>query len=487
MSFAGAPFLFLFLPLVLVCWYALPARGRIPLLVLSSWLFFAWWRIDFLALLLAETLATWLLGRWIIICAPRGRGARALLAVGIILNAGCLAFFKYANFGIQTLNTLFSAAGISALSAARIALPIGISFFTFNAVSYLVDVYRAATPPAESLGQLAAWIAFFPQVTAGPIERFGSFAAQLASPERSFSVFSEGAARFVLGFCKKILVADTVASVVSASFALATPTLADAWLGTAAYTIQIYFDFSGYSDMAIGLGRMLGLRTMENFRAPYLSASIGEFWKRWHISLSSWLRDYLYIPLGGNRRGAARTCLNLMLVMLIGGLWHGSSWTFVLWGAWHGLLLVAERLWGMVRGAPRRAQPGSRAEPGVPRGLPRPVGIALTSIAVAAGWVLFRAPNLSVAVGMYAGMVGVHGLGVSPDLSWQLSRLSLGILAVAMAGTWLGPWMMGRLAAGGRLGRMAAENAWVALLPLFVLGLLKIMAETYAPVLYAQF
>jgi alginate O-acetyltransferase complex protein AlgI len=235
---------------------------------------------------------------------------------------------------------------------------------------------------------------------------------------------------------------------------------------------------------------MLGLRTMENFQAPYLAAGIGEFWKRWHISLSSWLRDYLYIPLGGNRRGTARTCLNLALVMLIGGLWHGSSWTFVLWGGWHGALLVAERLWGARRGAVtertgRRVQ--SRGVGDAPRGLPRPAGVALTSIAVAVGWVLFRAPTVSAAAAMYAGMVGAHGLGVSPDLSWQLSRLSLGILAAAVAGTWLGPWVMSRLAAGGRLARAAAENAWVALLPLFVLGLLKVLAESYAPVLYARF
>ncbi len=480
MSFASAPFLFLFLPLVLVGWYALPSRARAPMLLLASWVFFAWWRVDFLALMLAASAAAWLLGKWIHAAREAGgarpvrrTAPRVLLAAGIILNVGCLAFFKYANFGIDSLNALLAAVPVPPVPGAHIALPVGISFFTFKAVSYLIDVYRGAAGPAGSFVELASYLALFPQVTAGPIERFGPLAAQLRSPERSFASFSEGAARFLLGFCKKILVADTVAAIAGAAFALPRPTLVDAWFGTAAYTIQLYFDFSGYSDMAIGLCRMLGMRTMENFQTPYLSASIGEFWKRWHISLSSWLRDYLYFPLGGNRRGAARTCLNLMLVMLIGGLWHGASWTFVIWGGWHGALLVAERLLG------RGPRPGLR--------LPRPARVAFTSIAVALGWVVFRSPTISTAADMYAGMLGLHGIGMSPDLAWQLPRLSLWILAGAMAAAWLGPWLSGRLAARKGLGQWVAERAWVALLPLFALGLLKIMAESYAPVLYARF
>ncbi len=363
------------------------------------------------------------------------------------------------------------------MPGAHIALPVGISFFTFKAVSYLVDVYTGTAAAAGGFVELAAYVALFPQVTAGPIERFSPFSAQLKSPERSFDSYSEGAARFLLGFCKKILVADTVGPIVNAAFTLPAPTFVDSWIGTAAYTMQIYYDFSGYSDMAIGLCRMLGLKSMENFQAPYLSASIGEFWRRWHISLSSWLRDYVYFPLGGNRRGTTRTYVNLMLVMLIGGLWHGSSWTFVLWGAWHGSLLVVDRL-------RRNARP-----------LPRPLGVALTTVAVAAGWVIFRAPSLAAAAAMYGGMLGLHGAGLSADLGWQLSRLSTFVLAAALVVTWAGPWAMKRMATGGMAGgkawgwlsRWTSGRAWVALLPLFLLGLLKIMAESYAPVLYAKF
>lgn len=463
MAFASAPFLSLFLPLVLVGWYALPGRLRIPFLLLASWVFYAWWRVDFLALVVGLSAVTWLTGRLI-----ASTKSRALLAAGIILNVGCLAFFKYANFGINTLNALLGTAGAPLVPALRIALPAGISFITFKSVSYLVDVYRGTAAPAQSFVELAAYVALFPQVTAGPIERFGPLSEQLRAPERSFASFSQGAVRFLLGFSKKVLVADTVSSLANAAFGLGRPSLADAWLGTAAYAMQLYFDFSGYSDMAIGLCRMLGLKTMENFQTPYLSASIGEFWKRWHISLSSWLRDYLYISFGGSRRGLARTYVNLMLVMLIGGLWHGASWTFVIWGAWHGALLMTERLFG---------RPA----------LPRPAGVALTSLAVLLGWVMFRAPTLAAAGGIYAGMIGLHGLGVSAEMAWQVSRLSLVMLAAALIAVWPGQWLAGRLAAAAPWGVRLVERSWIALLPLFALALLKVLAESYAPVLYGQF
>jgi alginate O-acetyltransferase complex protein AlgI len=471
-AFASALFLFLFLPLVLVGWHALPRRLAVPFLVLCSWLFFAWWRLDFLALLLGATLVTWLAG--ILVdrarsAGPRSGAARAVLAAGVVLNAGALAFFKYAGFGVATLNSLLAAAHLGPVRGLSVALPVGISFFTFKAISYLVDVYRGTARPAGGLLELAAYVSFFPQVTAGPIERFGAFAGTLAAPERSFAAFSAGAARFLLGFCKKVLIADTVGAIADSAFALPVPRLADSWLGTAAFTMQLYYDFSGYSDMAIGLCGMLGMTCMENFKTPYLSATIGEFWRRWHISLSSWLRDYLYIPLGGSRRGTVRTGVNLFIVMLVGGLWHGSAWTFVLWGAWHGALLVVDRF--------------ARDR----RGLPRPLGIALTMLSVALGWVLFRASSLAGAGAIYAGMLGLHGGGLSAELGWQVSRLGLVVLALALLLTWAGPWLTGKLGSWKKAAGFLAGREWVALLPLFALGLLKIMSESYAPVLYAKF
>jgi alginate O-acetyltransferase complex protein AlgI len=277
----------------------------------------------------------------------------------------------------------------------------------------------------------------------------------------------------MVGFCKKILIADTVASVADAAFALTAPTAADAWLGTVAYAVQIYFDFSGYSDMAIGLGLMMGFRFMENFRKPYLSGSISEFWSRWHISLSTWLRDYLYIPLGGNRRGHTRTLINLMTVMLLGGLWHGAAWTFVLWGAWHGLLLVAERLWALYGGDSRRVA------------VPRVLANARTMLLVLFGWVLFRSPDLQTAGSMFAGLIGLRGLALSDQLRWQLSPSALVILGATVVGIYAVPLLGRKLAAGeGPLSLRAGRTAAVLL---FVLSILKMSADAFSPFLYFQF
>ena len=504
MAFASGLFLFLFLPIFLAVYYLLPPVARRPWVLVASWFFYAWWRLDFLALLIGATIITWLVGRWVY----RARvlkltsGARIGVALGVTVNLALLAYFKYANFGIQSLNALLGAFGGRALATVSIVLPVGVSFYAFKAVSYLVDLYHGAASPAESILDLAVYIAFFPQVTAGPITRFGDFGPQLAAPRPSLERFSSGALRFALGFCKKVLIADTVAPLANAAFSLARPTAAEAWLGAAAYMVQIYFDFSGYSDMAIGLGSLMGMETPENFRTPYLSRSITEFWRRWHISLSSWLRDYLYIPLGGNRKGKPRTYLNLMLVMLIGGLWHGSAWTFVLWGAWHGVLLAFERWTGLGgdrpdgRRSPNAAQPsglsGRRRSAG--RLLPKPLAIAGTSLAVLAGWVVFRAASGAGALRMFGGMLGLHGLGMSPAMRWQTSGLAVTVLGCALVSAYAGPWLITRWQEGrhgsGALdltARWLANRAWVVVLPLFLLGVLKILADSYAPFLYAKF
>ena len=437
MVFSTTLFVFLFLPLFLAGYYALPRRARLAWLLGTSWVFYGWWRLDFLGLLVAASVWTWLLGRRIAgmragpAGAPAGSAvlvaagggpaaaqpaARLALAVGVGLNLAVLGYFKYFNFGVDSLNALLGLLGGAPLAAGRVILPAGISFYVFQAISYLVDVYRGDAPAARRLSSLSTYLALFPQLIAGPILRYKDLAGQLLQRSHSFELFGGGAVRFMAGFCKKVLVADTVAPLADAAFSLSRPSLADAWLGVLAYSAQIYFDFSGYSDMAIGLGRMIGFRFMENFDRPYRSRSITEFWRRWHISLSTWLRDYLYIPLGGNRRGAGRTYLNLLTVMLFGGLWHGASWTFVLWGLWHGLLLAAERL---------RPAAGPR--------LPVPLGVASTLLAVMAGWVLFRAPDLAGAAAMYAGMLGLHGAAVSDAFAWRIGGPALAALAAAVA------------------------------------------------------
>jgi alginate O-acetyltransferase complex protein AlgI len=468
MVFTSSVFLFLFLPLFLGLYYLLPARARLAWILVASWAFYGWWRLDFLALLVAVTTWSYLAGLWI----GRHRGSwrsRAVLALAITADLAVLGYFKYFNFGLESLNALLASVGVRTLTAWKVVLPVGISFYLFHAISYLVDVHRGDAPVAADFLELTVYMALFPQLVAGPIIRYKDLSPQLRQRTHSFAGFSEAAARFMIGFCKKVLIADLVAPIANAGFGLGAPTAADAWLSALAYTAQIYFDFSGYSDMAIGLGLMMGFRFPENFRTPYLSRSITEFWRRWHISLSTWLRDYLYIPLGGNRRGSGRTLANLMVVMVLGGLWHGAAWTFVLWGAWHGLFLALERRRRRTLEAEGR----------------RPAAVAATMAVVIVGWVLFRSTSLRQALGMVAGMIGLHGLRLSGAFRWQLGGLELVVLALALLGVYVGPWLARRAAWRGTWEPALAGR--LAVIPLFLLALLRTAAESFSPFLYFQF
>jgi alginate O-acetyltransferase complex protein AlgI len=453
-------------------YYLLPFRFRSAWILVGSWAFYGWWRVDFLFLLVAMTMWNYAMGRavsrrWKLDEAAARRG----LVAGVVLNLGVLGYFKYFNFGVESLNGIMSVAGVSEIHAWSVVLPIGISFYTFQATSYLVDVYRGDCPPAARYVDLGAYISLFPQLIAGPIIRYKDLRDQLSRRRHSFGRFSRGAVRFMGGFCKKVLIADTVATIPDAVFAMRAPHFVDAWLGAAAYTVQLYFDFSGYSDMAIGLGLMIGFRFPENFNFPYISRSITDFWRRWHISLSTWLRDYLYIPLGGNRKGVRRTYVNLMTVMVLGGLWHGAAWTFVIWGAWHGAFLAAER-----------AFRGSR----LARRVPKIVGVAGTMLVVIAGWVTFRAADLRQAVAVYRGMLGGNGFALSGGLSWQLPTFALVTLVVAWGYTFAEP-RLARIAQGQPGGERRVAWAHGALIPLFLLGVAKVLADSYSPFLYFQF
>lgn len=473
MIFSTTLFLFLFLPLFLIGYYLLPFRWRSGWILLASYAFYAWWRVDFLALILGTTLLTYVMGRAIAThLAPNRRRAKLALTVGVVGNLGVLAYFKYFNFGIESLNALLRALGGNEVSLWQVILPIGISFYVFQAVSYLVDVYRKDAPPARNFLDLAAYIALFPQLVAGPILRYKTMAHQFSARTHSLAKFSEGSLRFMVGFCKKVLIADSVAPIANAVFSQGAPTLAEAWLGVLAYSVQLYFDFSGYSDMAIGLGLMMGFRFTENFNHPYTARSITEFWRRWHISLSSWLRDYLYIPLGGNRKGPRRTYVNLMTVMLLGGLWHGAAWTFVLWGAWHGGLLALERFLGQRQ---------------LWRPLPSALAVLRTLVLVMLGWVTFRAADFAGAMAMYSGMLGLHGLELSAQLAWQLSGVSLTALAAGWILIVAAPWWRAWLEHLPGHAQARLENAHLAVIPLFLLGVIKLAAETYSPFLYFQF
>jgi alginate O-acetyltransferase complex protein AlgI len=474
MVFTSLPFLFLFLPLFLAAYALTPTRRRSWTILVGSYLFYGWWRFDLLLLLIAVSVATYLAGAAIAAAQRNGRPsrARAALTLGVAGNLAALAFFKYAGFVWESLAPLMAGFGREPGGALAILLPIGISFYVFQAISYLVDVARRDTPPAPSFVAFGAFVALFPQLIAGPILRYKDVAGQFAARRHSAAGFSAGAQRFMIGFSKKVLLADGVAPLADAAFAANEPGLLLAWLGVFAYTAQLYFDFSGYSDMAIGLGRMMGFRFLENFDRPYLSASITEFWRRWHISLSNWLRDYLYIPLGGNRRGASRTYANLAITMLLGGLWHGASWTFVLWGAWHGLFLIAERAAGV------RSRPPAR----------RPHRVAATLLIVMLGWVLFRAESVAGAVAVVAGMAGLQGAGPLPAAVGAPELITLAVAAlVAFRPPWRAAAAAPRSSSTPSSSTPMRSAAPLLAAAAFVLALSRVIGSNASPFLYFQF
>jgi len=470
--FSSVAFLFAFLPAFLVAYYALPRRFRSVVIAVASYLFYGWWRPDFVLLMWFSTGLDYLAGNRIVAARAKGNTGKPWLLTSVCANLGLLAYFKYANFGVDTLNGALLSAGASPVEWAEIVLPVGISFYTFQTMSYTIDVYRQKAEPVKRFGDFMCYVAMFPQLVAGPIVRYNSIAEQLHEREHSFAKFSKGARRFMEGFVKKVLIADSVAPIVDAVFALPEPTMADAWLGTLAYTVQLYFDFSGYSDMAIGLGLMMGFVFIENFDHPYTSRSITEFWQRWHISLSSWLRDYLYIPLGGNRKGATRTYINLAITMLLGGLWHGANWTFIVWGAWHGGLLALERRF-TVRKDGRRVATN--------------ITVPVTMVFVMLGWVVFRAEDITSALAMYTGMAGMHGVGLSPALAWQLKGWSVFSLVAGWVVVYAAPRIARRLDGAREAGDHRILSVQLLILPLFVLALLRLFAQSYTPFLYFQF
>ena len=342
MVFSSLTFLFAYLPLVLAAYFLVPPRLRNLVLFAVSLFFYGWGEPVYVLVMTFSIVVNWLFGRKIAAYRDTDRSrAKAFLKACIIFNLCLLGFFKYADFVIRNLNLL----GLG-LRPLNIALPIGISFYTFQTMSYPIDLYRGETDPQKSLISFGAYVTMFPQLIAGPIVRYTDIAAQLNSRKVTSGKFENGIRRFLCGLGKKVLLANSVGLVYEeiAALSASQQTVVTAWIGIAAFAFQIYFDFSGYSDMAIGLGKMLGFDFLENFNYPYISRSVTEFWRRWHMSLSYWFRDYVYIPLGGNRRGMKRQILNIMTVWLLTGLWHGASWNFILWGVFYGIVLIIEKL-----------------------------------------------------------------------------------------------------------------------------------------------
>ena len=395
MVFSSLTFLQCFLPPCLLAYFLVPQKWRNGTLFLFSLLFYAWGEPVYVVLMLFSTALDYTCGQMVERHREQ-RGAKIALLVSVCVNLGLLGVFKYCDFLIGTVNSLFG----TALPQPNLPLPIGISFYTFQVLSYVIDVYRGTVPPQRNLLQLATYVAMFPQLIAGPIVRYADIAPELTRRRHTLADAAAGARCFVVGLGKKVLIANVLYELMSAFLQSTQPSVLFTWLYAVACALQIYFDFSGYSDMAIGLGRMFGFHFRENFNYPYTATTIKEFWRRWHISLSGWFRDYLYIPLGGNRKGKARTWLNRFLVFFATGLWHGASWTFVLWGLWHGLFSVLEDCGAI----PVDKLKGKR------------IGQLYTLLVVVLGFTLFRADTLAQAGAMYAAMfsgVGLHWLGTA--------------------------------------------------------------------------
>ena len=397
MVFSSHIFLFWFLPIALLLYHAAPKEGRSLVLTLVSYVFYGWWNPWFTLLMLVSTLIDYVCGDLITREGASPKQRKIALVSSVCSNLAILGFFKYAVFFSENFGKAATVFGFGSVEMpaflSHIVLPVGISFYTFQSMSYAIDLYRGHAVRARNFIDFACYVSMYPQLVAGPIVRYATVADQLRERTHSLEGFTAGLTRFNYGFAKKILLANPMGRLADFAFEAGSLTAPLAWTGILAYALQIYFDFSAYSDMAVGLGRMMGFRFPENFNSPYRSTSLTEFWRRWHISLSTFLRDYLYIPLGGNRMGSARTYVNLLLVMLIGGLWHGAQWTFVIWGGLHGLVLALER-WG-------------KSWCRIP--VPRAAGWAATTLVVLSGWVFFRAPDLDAALAYLAAMLGKSG------------------------------------------------------------------------------
>jgi alginate O-acetyltransferase complex protein AlgI len=493
--FTEPTFLFVFLPVLLALYALSPAAARNALLLVASIGFYATGAGAFTWLILASIAVNYLAALQIDRLGDT-REARQVLRATVAANLLVLGVFKYAGFVVANLNVALAAVGLAPMGVPAIALPIGISFFTFHAISYVVDVKRGNAVAQKGPVAAALYLLLFPQLIAGPIIRYREIAAQLTHRVVATADIAYGARRFIVGLAKKMLVANIVARPADAIFALppAELTAALAWLAVVCYTLQIYFDFSGYSDMAIGLGRLFGFRFPENFRYPYAATSVQDFWRRWHISLSTWFRDYVYVPLGGNRGSPGRTHLNLVTVFFLCGLWHGASWTFVAWGLFHGAFLVVERLRARDVRAAANADADGRTTSTLAR---RARAHVYTLLVVMVGWVLFRADTLAGAAGMLRAMAGLGaGLPTTYTWSWYVTpELLLALGAGLVGATPVLPALARRLRMGGGAGgNTAATLAWapsaaaaVVLALLLGVSIMLSAARTYNPFIYFRF
>ena len=466
MVFSTPIFLFYFLAATLLLYYLVPRKGRNVVLLLASLFFYYWGERSYTVIMLLSTVVDYTHGLLVERCKGRGnlKGAKLAVASSMVCNLGILFFFKYYDFVAGSLQ----AVGVDLLPVLGIHLPIGISFYTFQTMSYTIDVYRGEAKAQKNILHFGAYVTLFPQLIAGPIVRYQTVADELEHREGSVDLFASGVKRFACGMGKKVLLANNIGLLWEAASAQTDPTVLTAWLGVIAYGFQIYFDFSGYSDMAIGLGRMLGFRFWENFNYPFLADSITDFWRRWHISLGTWFRDYVYIPLGGNQGGLAKQLRNIAIVWLLTGFWHGASWNFVLWGAYFGVLLVLEKLF-LLRWLRK-----------LPAALRHIYALALVTVS----WTLFAFPD--IARGFAWGKAMFSGKLYDSGSLYLLLTYGAMLALCALAATPLGKRCYEKL--NSRLGQRALTAADCGgLLCTLTMSMAYLVSGSYNPFLYFRF
>ena len=467
MLFSTMTFVFMFLPIILVLYLAAKKELHNPILLISSIIFYAWGEPKYLAIMLLTILINWLGA----IGVDKFKNHKKLvLALTIIANLGFLIYFKYFNFLIDNCNNIFH----SHIDPLNIVMPIGISFYTFQALSYVVDVYRGDCNVQKDIYKLALYICLFPQLIAGPIVKYHDVAEQIDSREVNFGKVDLGVKRFIIGLSKKMLIANTMGAIADKIFIQNPDTFSPliAWIGSIAYSFQLYFDFSGYSDMAIGLGLIFGFKFLENFNYPYISKSITEFWRRWHISLSTWFKEYVYIPLGGNRKGKIKTLRNLGIVFLLTGIWHGAAWNFVVWGIWHGFFIIIEKIINIKEFEQKHTQKWVRFLQHI-----------YCIFAFLIGWVMFRSETMSYAwqyIKNMFGLVRVHD--ISYGMGYYIDNFEIIIFVCAILCSM--PLFNKMLEVENKFGRTLI-NIW--LLILFILSAATIASSTYNPFIYFRF
>lgn len=466
MVFSSTIFLCVYLPLVLLGYYICPKKGRNLFLLIASLVFYAWGEPKYVFLMIFSILVNYIFGRLMDKHRENKKRLKLMLVLSVVIDIGLLSVFKYTDFIITNVNAIFGAN----FDLLNIALPIGISFYTFQAMSYTIDVYRNDVRVQKNLIDFGMYITMFPQLIAGPIVRYADVQDQLAERSVTTADFSEGVMRFVVGLGKKVLLANQMGAVWSDIYALGGDVSAlMAWTGAIAYTFQIYFDFSGYSDMAIGLGRMFGFKFPENFRYPYQSVSITDFWRRWHITLSTWFKEYLYIPLGGNRRGLTRQALNLLIVWSLTGFWHGAGWNFVMWGLYYFVILFIEKLF-LLKALDK---------------LPKFFRHVYALLLIVIGWVIFASDDVSVLLPYLGSMFGANGAVGGMDVYTLFTKAVL-IVICCVASTELPKRLF--LSATGAMNEKAAFTIKSVLtIALLALSMILLIGDSYNPFLYFRF